>query len=77
MKTIGMYMALAGIFSIGFQFMDRELSILRWIDMWGDTVGWIIRVGLIVVGGALYALIPKEDEPAEEAKTEVKTKTDV
>ena len=62
MKSIGMYMALAGLFSVGFNFLDRELSILGWIDMWGDTIGWVIRIGLIVVGGALFLMIPKDEK---------------
>ena len=66
MKTIGMYMALAGLISIALiTFMDRELSILSWIDMWGDTIGWIIRIGLIVIGGTLFFILPKE-EPKKE-----------
>ena len=63
MKSIGMYMALAGIISIALKtFMDRELSILGWIDTWGETVGWAIRIGLIVVGCALFLMIPKEEK---------------
>ena len=62
MKSIGMYMAYAGLFSVGFNFLDRELSILGWIDMWGDTIGWVIRIGLIVVGGALFLMIPKDEK---------------
>lgn len=67
MKSIGMYMALAGIISIALKtFMDRELSILGWIDMWGETIGWVIRIGLIVVGGALFLLIPKEEKESNQ-----------
>lgn len=63
MKSIGMYMALAGIISIALKtFMDRELSILGWIDTWGETVGWAIRIGLIVVGCALFLMIPKDEK---------------
>lgn len=62
MKSLGMYMALAGIISIALNFMERNLSILMWIDMWGETIGWAIRIGLIVVGGALFLMIPGEEE---------------
>ena len=67
MRTIGMYMALAGIISIVLLFLERNLTILMWIDMWGETVGWAIRIGLIVVGGALFLLGPQEEEAEETA----------
>lgn len=60
-------MALAGIISIVLHFMNMNLKILVWIDMWGPTVGWAIRIGLLVIGIALFLLIPgapEEDEPS-------------
>ncbi len=50
MGTIGMYMAIAGVASIVLHFLGMNLAILVWIDMWGPTMGWVIRIGLIVVG---------------------------
>lgn len=47
-------MALAGIVSTLLSFVGYELRILMWIDMWGTGVGWAIRIGLIVVGAALF-----------------------
>lgn len=64
MKSLGMYMALAGIISIALSFMERNLSILAWIDNWGETVGWAIRIGFIVVGGALYLMMPASEDAA-------------
>ncbi len=63
-----MYMALAGIISIVLNFMERNLSILMWIDTWGETIGWGIRIGLIVIGGALFLMMPggEEEEPTQE-----------
>lgn len=55
-KSIGAFLVLAGIASIVLNFINWNLKILMWIDMWGTTVGWIIRVGLIVAGGILYLL---------------------
>ncbi|MBP7584560.1 MAG: hypothetical protein KBA61_11025 [Spirochaetes bacterium] len=55
-KSIGAFLALAGIASIVLNFINWNLKILMWIDMWGSTVGWIIRVGLIIAGGILYLL---------------------
>jgi len=35
---------------------NYEFVILMWIDMWGPTVGWIIRILMAVVGGGLWLL---------------------
>ncbi len=63
MRTIGMYMAIAGIASIALLFANMNLIILSWIDMWGDTIGWVIRIGLVVVGGILFFMgnAPEEE----------------
>jgi len=69
MKTIGMYMAIAGIASIVLLFMNMNLSLLMWIDNWGETTGWAIRIGFIVVGAALFFMGPDDEEeevPASE-----------
>ena len=65
MKSLGMYLALGGIISIVLNYMDRNLSILMWIDNWGETTGWAIRIGLVVVGAALFLLMPAGEEESE------------
>lgn len=65
MKSLGMYLALGGIISIVLNYMDRNLSILMWIDNWGETTGWAIRIGLVVVGAALFLLMPAAEEEVE------------
>jgi hypothetical protein len=54
--------ALFGLVSIVLSFFDYNLRILMWIDMWGETVGWVIRIGLIIVGLAVYFLMKTPDE---------------
>ncbi len=54
MKKCGGYMFFFGIGSIILSFIGMQFIILAWIDWWGPTVGWIIRIGLIVVGAALW-----------------------
>ena len=77
MRTIGMYMAIAGIASIALQFMGRNLSLLIWIDMWGETVGWLIRGGLVVGGALLFFLsAAPEEEPEISAPEENKLNAD-
>ena len=54
MKTIGGYMFFFGIGSIILNYMEREFIVLSWIDNWGTSVGWGIRIGLAVVGAGLW-----------------------
>ena len=76
LKKAGSYMALLGIFAIVLNFMDRVPRLLMWIYLWGDTVAWIIKIGLVVVGGALFFFAkPEEVEVVAETKT-VETKTE-
>ncbi len=63
-------MALLGIAAVVMNYLDRVPRLLMWIYNWGDTTAWIIKIGLIVVGAALYFLGPKEDEDVEETKAE-------
>ena len=62
MKSIGMYLAIFGAISIGLNFLGRELMLMSWADNWGSTVGWVIRIGMIVVGLAIMFLVPKSEE---------------
>ncbi len=54
MKNVGSIFLFIGIASIGMIFVDYSFEYLMWIDNWGNTVGWIIRVAIIIVGGGLY-----------------------
>lgn len=54
LPSIGIFLAIAGALSIILNFIGYNLRILMWIDLWGPAVGWAIRIGLIVVGGALF-----------------------
>ncbi|MDB4107734.1 hypothetical protein N8368_01680 [Bacteroidia bacterium] len=52
--TIGSYAAIFGVLSTIMNFFDYNMRLLMWIDLWGETTGWIIRIALIVVGAALW-----------------------
>ena len=65
MKKIGGAMAFFGILAIVFGFLNRVTKILMWIYNWGETVAWIIKIGLVVVGGAMYLLTNDSDEEEE------------
>jgi hypothetical protein len=67
LKGIGGLLFLLGVGSIVLNLVGFEFKLLMWIDNWGTQVGWAIRGGMIVVGGALWLLIKA---PAQEAATE-------
>lgn len=54
MKKIGGYIALFGVLAIVLPFFNLQLRLLGWIDNWGETVSWVIKLGLIVVGAAMF-----------------------
>jgi hypothetical protein len=57
-RSIAGFAAIAGIVSSALSIIDYNLKILFWIDMWGELMGWGIRAALVVVGGALFFLLP-------------------
>jgi hypothetical protein len=62
MKSLGGFLALAGVMSIVLNFIGYNLKILMWIDNWGVPAGWGIRVGLIVVGALVYLIGSKMEK---------------
>lgn len=68
LKKAGSYMAILGILAIVLNFMDMAPKLLIWIYMWGEDVAWIIKIGLVVVGGALF-FFTKSDEVEEVVET--------
>jgi hypothetical protein len=64
MKSIGGYLFFFGLGSIILNFLNMEFKLLMWIDNWGPTVGWSIRIGLLVLGAVLWLLGRSKQEPA-------------
>lgn len=58
----GLLIAAMGIISSLLYLFNYNIRLLAWIDMWGDTMGWIIRVLLVVVGGILFFLWGREED---------------
>ena len=61
MKGIGGLLVLLGAGSFVLNMMEREFTVISWIDNWGPTVGMAIRVGMIVVGAALWFMGNKKE----------------
>lgn len=64
--------ALFGLVSIVLSFFNYNLRILIWIDSWGETMAWVIRIGLIAVGLAVYFImnVSEEEEVLPEREVE-------
>jgi hypothetical protein len=45
---------------------NYNIRLLAWIDLWGNTMGWIIRILLILIGGALFLLYGSDTEDEDE-----------
>ena len=71
MKKIGSTMVFLGAFAIILNFMNRVPTILIWIYSWGETMAWVIKIALIVIGAVLY-LMGKNPEPEIEPAVEQK-----
>jgi hypothetical protein len=67
LSSIGALLAVFGIASAVLSFFDYNLKLLMWVDLWGTTMGWVIRVALIVVGGALFLGFNKSEDEEEAA----------
>ena len=67
MSAIGGFLLMIGLVSIGLYMIDYKLMVLSWIDNWGTTVGWAIRVALVMAGGVLIgvARLSADSEPSE------------
>ncbi len=62
----GLILATMGIASILLAIFNYNIRLLAWVDIWGNTMGWIIRVLLIVGGGALYYFFENSENEEDE-----------
>jgi hypothetical protein len=61
MKNFGGTLFFFGIGSVVLYFLSMEFIILAWIDLWGPTIGWVIRGALIIVGAILWLIGRKKE----------------
>jgi len=62
----GLVLAAMGIMSIVLSLFNYNIRLLAWIDMWGSTMGWVIRVILIILGGGLFIFFGRDTEDYDE-----------
>jgi len=58
----GLLLAAMGIMSIILSIFNYNIRLLGWVDAWGNTMGWVIRILLIVGGGALFLFFGRDEE---------------
>ena len=68
MKQIGGLMVLLGGGSFILNMLDRQFTLLMWVDNWGPTAGIAIRIGLIVVGAGLWLTAHRAEGRQAEAE---------
>jgi hypothetical protein len=64
MKSLGGLLVLLGAGSFVLNMMEREFTVISWIDNWGPTVGLVIRIAMIVAGAALWFLGGRKETAA-------------
>jgi uncharacterized membrane protein YdjX (TVP38/TMEM64 family) len=62
----GAMLAIFGFASAVLAFFGYNLKVLMWIDLWGDTLGWVIRVGAILIGAILFFMFGRADDEEEQ-----------
>ena len=66
MQGIGSLLVILGVGSFLLPLMNLEFAFLGWIDNWGPAAGTGIRVGMIVIGAALWFFGRGQGEAAED-----------
>jgi hypothetical protein len=67
MKSLGGLLLLFGVGSIVLKMIDRQFIIMSWMDSWGESTGWAIKIGMSVVGGGLWLMGQALEQPEEVA----------
>jgi len=58
----GLVLAAMGLISVLLSIFNYNIRLLAWIDSWGTTMGWVLRVVLILAGGVLFFLFGRAEE---------------
>lgn len=61
----GLVLAAMGIISALLSIFNYNIRLLAWIDLWGSTMGWVLRIVLVLAGGALFFLFGKAEDDEE------------
>ncbi len=56
MRSVGIFLIVMAIGSAVLPYIGMQFIVVAWIDMWGTTIGWVIRGALLVAGLGLIGL---------------------
>ena len=62
LTNIGLGLIAGGIVSSLLYFINKNFLFLLWMDFFGETVGWIFRGALVVIGLILYFKFQVDDD---------------
>ncbi|MBS9461948.1 hypothetical protein KIM67_05960 [Flagellimonas sp. 389] len=61
----GLILVVMGIASMVLSIFNYNIRLLAWVDLWGITMGWIIRILLIAGGAALFFFFGRDESEDE------------
>ena len=56
MKPIGSLLFILGAVASIFGLIGRVPILLSWINGWGESTAWVIKIGFMILGAALYMM---------------------
>ena len=56
MKSIGSLLFILGAAASILGLMGYVPKVLVWINTWGESTAWVIKIGLMILGAALYMM---------------------
>ncbi|MFZ4574683.1 MAG: hypothetical protein ACOYN0_09820 [Phycisphaerales bacterium] len=66
MRQWGGTLIFFAVLSAVLPYIGVQLILMAWVDLWGPTIGWIIRSAFVVVGIALLVLGKDPHAPVAE-----------
>ncbi|MFN8578988.1 MAG: hypothetical protein U0354_19340 [Candidatus Sericytochromatia bacterium] len=61
-SQLGVFFTIMGAGSFILNLIGFQFKLLIWIDHWGTSTGFLIRIGLIIVGAILFFVTLKPSE---------------
>ena len=56
MRSIGSLLFILGAAASIFGLMGRVPIVLSWINKWGENTAWVIKIGFMILGAALFMM---------------------
>lgn len=70
MNKVGSILFALGIAAILMGFFNYVPNLLFWMYAWGDAIAWVIKITLVLVGGAIFWFTKdQEEEKGENIKS--------